>query len=106
MARVGANDADNALAADDLALITDFFNAGSNLHDQTSNFLRLFYLTRSSIDPRVASKAWSLTLTLSPGPILTVILRASLEGVAITVTPFSNRTRKAPCGSTSVTIPI
>lgn len=35
MARVGANNTNDALAADDLALVTDLFDAGANLHIET-----------------------------------------------------------------------
>ena len=53
VARVGANHTNDALAANDLALVTDLFDAGANLHDEPS------YAFFCLILPRVGSKGES-----------------------------------------------
>src|SRR5437868_3235643 len=79
----GADDADDPLAADHLALVADLLDGRPNLHGATS-FLRKKkslqrpparkrerpdYFARYVIRPRVRSYGDSSTLTLSPGRI-------------------------------------
>ncbi len=53
VARVGANDPNDAFASDDFALVTDFLNAGTNLHGCRLMPLRLFGLEQLELGQNV-----------------------------------------------------
>ena len=72
MARVFTQDTHYALAADDLALVTDFFDARSNLHRDLVS-LETRYGCRDVILPLLGSRDEISRMTLSPGMTLTMV---------------------------------
>src|SRR3989338_11239587 len=82
--RVLADDANHALALDDLAVLAAHLDRGSDFHPVS-------YLNRYVIRPRVRSYGDSSTFTRSPGRIRMKFMRILPETCASTRGPFSSR---------------
>src|SRR5437867_5055328 len=111
VARVGAQHAHHARAADHLALLADRPDRSPHLHFESLTSLGpsltlASYLVRAVIRPRERSSGEISTVTLSPGAMRRYRMRSAPETWASTWWPLSSSTRTSAFGMSRETVPL